>query len=175
MYRIALALAALIAVASTPRAQLIALNDDPFTSSAPSVDIGSVPSGTRHPVYTVAGGALGNVTVSFDGYFAGQTLSSSYPINVFGSPVGPLTFEIPSSPFADGNAVRSEGLFQPTSVAILTISDRSPCYSPSRFQRWRFGHMAFLRTRPRRSQRFRSMERSLEKRATMRPSTPIPM
>jgi hypothetical protein len=70
MYRIAFAFAALIAFAPTPRAQLIALNDDPFKSSAPFVDIASSPVGTRNPVYAMDGGALGNVTVSFGGYLS---------------------------------------------------------------------------------------------------------
>ena len=109
MVAIAATAAAVSAAGSAAAYSVIQIPSASFTPSAGLITFSEVPLGTSNPVYTPAmyGGAAGSPTVTFGGYFNGQTAGSTNPSAcptgaavtgcVLGNPTGPLTIN-PSSP-----------------------------------------------------------------------------
>lgn len=88
-------------------AAVIKIPESAFTPAAGLITFSELPSGTTNPTYTPAdyGGGEGSPTVTFDGFFVGQSLgdAGSCPPGaaltgcVIGSPSSPLTLD-PGSP-----------------------------------------------------------------------------
>jgi len=60
-------------------------------NASPTITFAEQADGTPNPVYTLPSGPVPGLTVSFSGYFAGQTLLSGPPISLSGTPSAPLT------------------------------------------------------------------------------------
>jgi hypothetical protein len=103
-----LAVTALISVGSGGAfAQIDQISQSAFTAGAGLITFSEVPLGTTNPVYapSLYGGGAGSPTVTFGGYFTGQSLGALAQCTggeelsgcVVGSPTGPLTIA-PGSP-----------------------------------------------------------------------------
>ena len=112
MKQVALCLFAASALATAvpyASADIIQVSESAFTASAGLITFSEYPSGTTNPVYapSMYGGGAGAPTVTFGGYFTGQSLGTTNPGGcpggaavtgcVLGSPTGPLTLD-PNSP-----------------------------------------------------------------------------
>ena len=103
----AVALAGLFATAGTAFATIIQIPEAAFTPAAGLITFSEFPSGTVNPVYqpSAYGGGAGAPTVTFGGFFTGQSLGTgaTCPAGaaltgcVVGSPTGPLSID-PNSP-----------------------------------------------------------------------------
>jgi hypothetical protein len=106
---IGVAAAALLGLAASAHAAgIIDINEGAFQAGAGQITFSEVPLGTVNPTYTPAqyGGGAGSPTVTFGGFFTGQSLGAASPPCaagaelsgcVLGNPTGPLTID-PSSP-----------------------------------------------------------------------------
>ncbi|MCU0775735.1 MAG: hypothetical protein MUC74_14925 [Ideonella sp.] len=89
------AAATLVAVSSVAQASIVRVTQAAFTPQAGLITFGELPLGTVNPTYTPAlyGGGMGAPTVTFDGYFTGQSLGAgcggAATGCVVGSPTGP--------------------------------------------------------------------------------------
>lgn len=70
--------------------QLVRLEEGSFTADASTITFSEFSVGTVNPSYNLASVGLGNVGVTFDGYFQGQ---SNVGGEIFGSPTGPLALD----------------------------------------------------------------------------------
>jgi hypothetical protein len=94
-------------IASAAHANVIAIPEASFTAGAGLITFSEKPIGTNNPTYTPAdyGGGAGAPTVTFGGFFLGQSLGNAgtCPAGaaltgcVVGNPTGPLTLD-PNSP-----------------------------------------------------------------------------
>jgi hypothetical protein len=117
-----LATAALFAVASTPFASavdIVQIPEGAFTAGAGLITFSEYPVGTTNPVYTpgIYGGDAGSPTVTFGGFFTGQSAGSTNPGAcpagaavtgcVLGNPTGPLSIAVGSpSTFITGDGAQ---------------------------------------------------------------------
>lgn len=101
-------LAGLLLLSGSANAGIIALSESNFNASAGQITFSEFAVGTVNPVYTAAdyGGSVGAPTVTFDGWFSGQSLSTNPSVDcpgaaasacIVGSPTGPLSLD-PLSP-----------------------------------------------------------------------------
>ena len=81
-----------LGVAADARAALIDLGPGSFTPAAAVISFDEFALGTVNPSLALAAGSLGVVTVSFGGYFTGQTIQGVSPVT--------LDDTTPSSPLA---------------------------------------------------------------------------
>ncbi|MCL1826145.1 MAG: PEP-CTERM sorting domain-containing protein [Betaproteobacteria bacterium] len=100
---------ALLGVASAgANADVIRVTEENFLAGSGMITFSEFSLGTTNPVYSPAdyGGELGDPTVSFGGYFLGQSLSTTPSIDcpgaaatacIVGTPIGPLSLD-PNSP-----------------------------------------------------------------------------
>lgn len=102
--RLSLAAAVTVMAATSANAAVIRISEAAFTPAAGLITFSEFAVGTVNPTYTPAayGGGAGAPTVTFDGYFTGQSLGGGAcggaPSGcVVGSPVGPLSLD-PNSP-----------------------------------------------------------------------------
>jgi PEP-CTERM motif len=102
------AAAALLGLAASAHAAgIIDINESAFQAGAGLITFSEFPGGTTNPVYapSVYGGGAGSPTVTFGGFFTGQSLgtAATCPAGaavtgcVVGNPTGPLTLD-PNSP-----------------------------------------------------------------------------
>lgn len=98
MKRVLLALA-LSGIGLSSQAQLVDLGPGSFMPTATAVTFDEVPLGTSNPTYTFSALAgLGDVTVSFGGFFVGQAGSGGFPVTLSDTtPTGPLALD-PAAP-----------------------------------------------------------------------------
>lgn len=110
MYRSFLAALAVtgVTIASQGEAGVIRINETDFLAGAGIITFSEFAINTTNPTYTPAdyGGGAGSPTVTFDGFFDGQSLSATPGVDcpgaaatacVVGSPTGPLSLD-PASP-----------------------------------------------------------------------------
>jgi hypothetical protein len=93
---VSVAAAVCLAVAVDAQALLVDLGPGSFTPAAPKITFSEAgyPLGTVNPVYNfTALPGLGNVTVSFDGIFQGQSATGGFPVTITGSPSSPLALD----------------------------------------------------------------------------------
>lgn len=101
---IALALGVAAAPLSSADALAIRVSEDAFIAGSGLITFSEFPLGTTNPTYAPSdyGGGPGSPTVTFDGYFDGQTLSGDPAADcpgaaetacVVGSPTGPLSLD----------------------------------------------------------------------------------
>lgn len=110
-----LAIGALVVALATPlapgdaNAVLVDLGPGSFTPLAAVIEFDEVPLGTVNPVYNFMGlTGLGDVTVSFAGFFLGQAATGGFPVTLSdSSPTGPLALD-------------------PASTATVTVNDAAP-------------------------------------------------
>lgn len=102
--------ASVLGIAASPAvAGIIQISQSAFVAGSGEITFSEYPDGTVNPVYTPAmyGGGAGSPTVTFGGYFVGQSAGSTNPGAcpagaivsgcVLGNPTGPLTIS-PASP-----------------------------------------------------------------------------
>jgi hypothetical protein len=98
---------AAIATVTTAHAGIIQIDETDFVAGAGLITFSEYPVNTVNPVYAPAtyGGGAGSPTVTFDGYFAGQSLSATPGVDcpgaaasacVVGDPTGPLALDASS-------------------------------------------------------------------------------
>lgn len=123
---------------SVASAGIIQIDQSAFNASAGLITFSEVPLGTVNPVYTpgLYGGGANSPTVTFGGYFTGQSAGSTNPAAcpsgaaitgcVLGSPTGPLSIATnsPSTFTADDSAVPTSPILSGSplfngSIAIL--------------------------------------------------------
>ena len=104
---LALRYSALTILASTfAGASIIQIDQSAFLPGSGTITFSEVPLGTNNPVYTptVYGGSSNEPTVTFGGYFVGQSIGDATTCTngqevsgcVVGSPTGPLTLDAAS-------------------------------------------------------------------------------
>ena len=98
-----------VMIASAAHASVVQIDQSAFTPGAGLITFSEFPVGTSNPVYAPAtyGGGAGSPTVTFGGYFTGQTAGVTNPSScpagaavtgcVLGTPTGPLSIA-PNSP-----------------------------------------------------------------------------
>jgi hypothetical protein len=97
-------LALAILVPTTASAAIVRVDEGDFTATAGLITFSEYALGTANPTYAPAdyGGGAGAPTVTFDGYFTGQSLSATPGVDcpgaaatacVVGSPTGPLSLD----------------------------------------------------------------------------------
>lgn len=87
------AIATLFSIGERVEAALVNLGPGSFTPAATAIDF-STPgiNGSTNPIYNFTGlPGIGDITVSFGGHFAGQTISGGFPNTITGTPTGPLS------------------------------------------------------------------------------------
>jgi hypothetical protein len=91
----------LLLLAALPAsAVLVDLGPGSFTPAATVITFSEpgYPVGTVNPVYSLAAGTLGMVTVSFGGHFVGQAAGGGFPVTLIDTtPTGPLALD-PAAP-----------------------------------------------------------------------------
>jgi hypothetical protein len=86
-----------LALASPAHAAIIQIDQSAFVAGAGTITFSELPLGTQNPVYTPAlyGGGAGSPTVTFGGFFTGQSLGNTCggvaSGCVVGNPTGPLS------------------------------------------------------------------------------------
>lgn len=101
--KLALVVGAMVLPAAA-QAQIVRVTEANFTAAAGLITFSEKPLGTVNPTYTAAeyGGGGGAPTVTFDGYFVGQSLSLNPGVDcpgaaatgcVVGTPTGPLALD----------------------------------------------------------------------------------
>jgi hypothetical protein len=90
-----LALAASLLTAGSASATLVNLGPGSFTPAASVITFSEVPLGTVNPTYNfTALPGLGNVTVSFGGFFQGQAITGGFPVTLSdNTPNNPLALQ----------------------------------------------------------------------------------
>ena len=113
-------MAAMVALAGTAQASIVKIGAGAFTPSAGLITFSEFANGTVNPTYNPAdyGGGAGAPTVTFDGFFQGQSMGGvvcgGAPTGcVIGSPTGPLALD-PNSP----NAFITQDGANPTSPVL---------------------------------------------------------
>jgi hypothetical protein len=119
---------------SAASAGIIQIDQSAFNASAGLITFSEVPLGATNPVYapSLYGGGAGSPTVTFGGYFTGQSAGSTNPSAcpagaavtgcVLGSPTGPLSLD----PASTTTFTASD-----SSVATAPILSGSPLYNGS--------------------------------------------
>ena len=132
--RAALLALSLFGLSGSAHASIIQIGQSAFQPTAGLITFSEFPLGTINPVYTPAtyGGGAGSPTVTFGGYFLGQSAGATNPGGcaagaavsgcVLGNPTGPLAID-PTSP---STFIAGDGA-QPTSP----ILSGSPLYNGS--------------------------------------------
>lgn len=103
----AIAAALALPMAAANAAGIIRVTEGNFVAGAGLITFSEFAVNTQNPIYTPAdyGGGAGAPTVTFDGYFAGQSLSGNPGVDcpgaaatacVIGNPTGPLSFDAAS-------------------------------------------------------------------------------
>lgn len=84
---------------SHANAALIRIGPGDFTPQASVITFSEQALGTVNPTYLVSTVSLGSVTVSFAGFFAGQTVTAGNPATLSDTtPTGPLALDTSSNP-----------------------------------------------------------------------------
>ena len=99
LFRAMIPMLACLAFALPAQAALVDLGPGSFTPSAPVIEFDEIALGTENPVYNFTGlSGLGDVTVSFGGFFVGQAATGGGVVTLSDTtPTGPLALD-PSAP-----------------------------------------------------------------------------